>query len=153
MLWVIGMIGAIFLITWFPRRTKWENCENLKENAKIISVYSEKEGIGGARRIRTFVVFDDGFVYSSCKTYSSLTTQFVNNKIREITAKDAIKKHKRLITNKKFNTQSSVSNNIIKSDIVHKNDCDELCAVCGAMLKNDQTQCHICGHKIENPEN
>lgn len=153
MLWVIGMIGAIFLITWFPRRTKWENCEDLKENAKIISVYSEKEGFGGARRIRTFVVFDDGFIYSSCKTYSSLTTQFVNNEIREIITEDAIKKHKKLVIDKSFNVQNSIQNNIIESNETLEDDYDTFCIICGAMLKNDQIQCHVCGHKIQDLKN
>lgn len=87
--------------TWLPRRTKSKNCDNLNESAKIISVHSEREGFGNARTIRTYVKFDDGFVYSSCKVYSSFTTQFVNDEIRNIIIKDAITKHQKLIERNK----------------------------------------------------
>ena len=100
MLWTIGMLGAIFLFTWLPRRAKYKNCKNLKDNAKIISIDSKSEGFGSATTIRTYVTFDDGFIYSSCKVYSSLTTQFVNDEIRQIIVNDAVSKHRKLLEKK-----------------------------------------------------
>ena len=93
------LVGLPLFLEWFPKRSKCSYVKDLlKNNAKIKQIFTLSEGSPKHKRLRTFVLFDDGFKYSACR-YSRtglFTIQASKDDQLEV-VKSAIKKHTDII--------------------------------------------------------
>lgn len=92
----LSLIGIWAFMEFFPRRPKYhfEDPKKLRVDAKITHILPIAEGSSKQRRIRTSVMFDDGFVYSACiDSRSGLFTISASKEEQLEVANRAIKKH------------------------------------------------------------
>ncbi|MBR4003479.1 MAG: hypothetical protein IKI95_05440 [Clostridia bacterium] len=105
---ILSLIGFWAFMEFFPRRPKYhfEDPKKLRLDAKITHILPIAEGSSKQRRIRTSVIFDDGFVYSACiDSRSGLFTISASKEEQLEVANRAIKKHSVVV--KKYATESS----------------------------------------------
>lgn len=127
----IGLVCAYFF-----NADNWEINGKLKKDAKIISVDSKTEGLRKTRRIRTYVRFDDGFVFSSCKSKNGFFMISVDAEIRDMIIQEAIKKHQELYDNQAPKEQQEVivsNQQHVDNEFISTKKISNPFALCGSM--------------------